>query len=186
MASGDVPSSPLVGLLQVYVLISSYISLYIFSYTRLWAPQSGSSTELEILQRSGSSTEKKQAGICRTLPEDSPVHSSSSDDFVAILDAELDAASDSSDDSEAVAEEEESSEEDDDDRSDYLELGRTHEPQTKSEMENERKRTMEVIQENNRRLQERNKIGMSKMKAKKWRTSGKMTGIIGCLVVHEA
>ncbi|XP_057808017.1 uncharacterized protein LOC131022511 isoform X2 [Salvia miltiorrhiza] len=103
----------------------------------------------------------------RSLPEDSPVHSSSSDDFVAILDAELDAASDSSDDSEAVAEEEESSEEDDDDRSDYLELGRAHEPQTKSEMENERKRTMEVIQENNRRLQERNKIGMSKMKAKK-------------------
>ncbi|XP_057808019.1 uncharacterized protein LOC131022511 isoform X3 [Salvia miltiorrhiza] len=94
----------------------------------------------------------------RSLPEDSPVHSSSSDDFVAILDAELDAASDSSDDSEAVAEEEESSEEDDDDRSDYLELGRAHEPQTKSEMENERKRTMEVIQENNRRLQERNKV----------------------------
>lgn len=53
-----------------------------------------------------------------SLAEDSPVHSSSSDDFAAILDAELDIASDPSGDSEEVAEEEEISDEDDGDKSD--------------------------------------------------------------------
>lgn len=51
-----------------------------------------------------------------SLAEDSPVHSSSSDDLAAFLDAELDTASDPSADSEEVAEEEES---DDDDKSNY-------------------------------------------------------------------
>lgn len=50
-----------------------------------------------------------------SLAEDSPVHSSSSDDFAAILDAELDDASDPSSHSEEGAEEEESSDEEDDD-----------------------------------------------------------------------
>lgn len=60
-----------------------------------------------------------------SLAEDSPLHSSSSDDFAAILDAELDAAPDSSgSDSEQVAEEEETSDEDDDDRSDFGHLER--------------------------------------------------------------
>lgn len=52
-----------------------------------------------------------------SLAEDSPIHSSSSDDFAAILDAELDAASDLSGNSEEGAEEEESSAEDSGDRS---------------------------------------------------------------------
>ncbi|KAL8465076.1 hypothetical protein ACS0TY_034536 [Phlomoides rotata] len=42
-----------------------------------------------------------------SLAEDSPVHSSSSDDFAAFLDAELDATSDPSSDSEEVTEEQE-------------------------------------------------------------------------------
>lgn len=57
-----------------------------------------------------------------SLAEDSPVHSSSSDDFAAVLDAELDIASDPSGDSEEVAEDEESSDdfdEDPDEKSDY-------------------------------------------------------------------
>lgn len=54
-----------------------------------------------------------------SLAEDSPVHSSSSDDFAAILDAELDNASDPSGNSEEVTEEEEISDEDDGDKSDY-------------------------------------------------------------------
>ncbi|XP_047938322.1 RNA polymerase II C-terminal domain phosphatase-like 4 isoform X3 [Salvia hispanica] len=54
-----------------------------------------------------------------SLAEDSPVHSSSSDDFAAILEAELDAASNSSGDSVEGAEEEESGAEDNDDISDF-------------------------------------------------------------------
>lgn len=54
-----------------------------------------------------------------SLAEDSPIHSSSSDDFAAILDAELDAAIDSSGNSEEGAEEEESIAEDNDDISEF-------------------------------------------------------------------
>lgn len=50
-----------------------------------------------------------------SLAEDSPVHSSSSDDFAAILDAELDDASDPSSHTEEGVEEEESSDEENDD-----------------------------------------------------------------------
>ncbi|KAL1563492.1 protein-serine/threonine phosphatase [Salvia divinorum] len=52
------------------------------------------------------------------MTEDSPIHSSSSDDFAAILDGELDSASDSSGNSEG-AEEEESSAEDNDGKSEF-------------------------------------------------------------------
>ncbi|KAH6772337.1 C-terminal domain phosphatase-like 4 [Perilla frutescens var. hirtella] len=53
------------------------------------------------------------------LAEDSPVHSSSSDDFAAVLDAELDSASDPPGDSEEVPEDEESSDDFDDEKIDF-------------------------------------------------------------------
>lgn len=58
-----------------------------------------------------------------SLAEDSPVPSSSSDDLAALLDAELDTASDASVDSEEVEEEEEENDNDDED-DDYSDLER--------------------------------------------------------------
>ncbi|CAI9779681.1 unnamed protein product [Fraxinus pennsylvanica] len=64
--------------------------------------------------------------IQMSLTADSPVHSSSSDDFAAILDAELDSASDASPDPEEVEEKEEEivGDNDDDNNSDHQRIKR--------------------------------------------------------------